>query len=71
MGTLIHRHEARKQKGNFSLTPDLLRIFKKGNFNEANVLRRPKQAREKIQPVLMKGLKLFSSNVGIPPTAVG
>jgi len=47
VGTPIHRHEARKQKGNFSLTPDLLRIFKKGNFDEANVLRRPKQAREK------------------------
>lgn len=54
MGTPIHRHEARKQKGSFSLSPDLLRIFKKGNFDEANVLRRAKEAREKIQPVLMK-----------------
>lgn len=26
-------------------------FLKKGNFGEANVLRRPKQSREKIQPV--------------------
>lgn len=70
MGTPIHRHEAGKQKGSLSLTPNLLRTFKKGNFDEINVLRtRQAGNRKKIQPVLMKVLKIFSSNIVIPPTA--
>lgn len=60
MGTPARRHKARKPKGNFSLIPDLLRILKKGNFDEVNALRKPKQAREKIHPVILKVLNYLS-----------
>lgn len=71
VGTSIHSHEARKQKGNYSLTPDLLRIFKKGKFWWSKCFKKAQTVKGKNPACLIEVENLFNSNVGIPPTAVG